>query len=130
MGFPLMNITGVSMLRINPGGFIQNDKSWDFADSVTWAKDRHVLKVGMEFRPQSNFSGTVPEGAYGNFVFNGSLSGYGAADFLLGLPFSSQRIDPLTNRTQLDNELGIFAQDTFKVSSRVTLELGLRWDRF
>ena len=84
----------------------------------------------MEFRPQSLFNGAVPEGTYGVFTFNGSLSGYGAADFILGLPFSSQRLDPRTNRTRIDSELGIYAQDTFKVSSRVTLELGLRWDRF
>ncbi|MBI3684457.1 MAG: TonB-dependent receptor [Acidobacteria bacterium] len=130
MGFPRMDITGASTLRINPGGYIQKDKSWDIADSVTWAKSRHVLKLGVEFRPQSNFSGSVPEGTYGVFNFNGSLTGYGVADFILGLPFSSQRLDPLTNRTQLDSELGIYAQETFKVNSRLTLELGLRWDRF
>jgi hypothetical protein len=130
MGAPRLDITGFTTLRVNPGGLIQNDKSWDIADSLTLAKGRHVLKLGFEFRPQSNFSGTVPEGTYGVFNFNGSLTGYGAADFMLGLPFSSQRVDPLTNRTQLDSELGIYAQDSFKVNSRLTLELGLRWDRF
>lgn len=130
MGFPLMNITGASMLRINPGGFIQDDKSWDIFDSLTWSHGRHVLKIGAGYRPQSNFSGTVPEGTYGSFTFNGNLTGYGVADFLLGLPWSSQRLNPLTNRTQLDSELGIYIQDTFKVNSRITLEMGLRWDRF
>jgi hypothetical protein len=130
MGSPRLDITGFTTLRVNPGGLIQNDKSWDIADSLTLAKGRHVLKLGFEFRPQSNFSGTVPEGTYGIFNFNGSLTGYGGADFMLGLPFSSQRVDPLTNRTQLDSELGIYAQDSFKVNSRLTLELGLRWDRF
>jgi hypothetical protein len=130
MGFPRMDIAGSTTLRNNPGGYIQKDKSWDIADSLTWAKGRHVLKLGMEFRPQARFSGAVPEGTYGVFNFNGSLSGYGAADFLLGLPFSSQRLDPLINRTQLDSELGLFFQETFKVNSRVTMELGLRWDRF
>jgi hypothetical protein len=130
MGAPRMDITGVSTFRINPGGYIQDDKSWDIANSLTWSRSRHVLKLGAEFRPQSLFNGSVPEGTYGIFNFNGSLTGYGVADFMLGLPFSSQRLDPLTNRTQLDSELGIYAQDTFKVSSRLTLELGLRWDRF
>ena len=130
MGFPRMDITGYSSLRQQPGGLLQNDKSWDFAESLTWAKGRHVLKLGSEFRPQSQLSGTVPEGTYGSFAFNGSFTGYGAADFLLGLPFSSQRLDPLTNRTLLDSELGIYAQDTFKVSQRLSLDLGLRWDRF
>jgi hypothetical protein len=130
MGFPRLDIAGYTTLRINPGGYIQKDKSWDIADSVTWARGRHVLKLGMEFRPQSRFNGAVPEGTYGIFNFNGSLTGYGAADFLLGLPFSSQRVDPLINRMQLDSELGIYFQDTFKINSRITMELGLRWDRF
>ena len=130
MGFPRMDITGYPALRQNPGGLLQNDKSWDFADSLTWAKGRHVFKFGGEFRPQSQLSGTVPESTYGYFTFNGSLSGYGAADFLLGLPFSSQRLNPLTNRTLLDSETGIYVQDTFKISTRLSLDLGLRWDRF
>ena len=109
---------------------MQNDKSWDIAESLTWAKGRHVFKFGGEYRPQSQLSGTVPEQTYGYFTFNGTLTGYGASDFLLGLPFSSQRLDPLTNRTLLDSELGIYAQDTFKVNPRLSLDLGLRWDKF
>ena len=130
MGFPRIDITGYQSLRQQPGGLLQNDKSWDYADSLTWAKGRHVLRVGTEFRPQSQLSGSVPEQTYGYFTFNGSFTGYGAADFLLGMPYSSQRLDPLTNRTLLDSELGIYAQDTFKVNQRLSLDLGLRWDRF
>jgi len=130
MGFPRINITGYRELRVNPGGVQQDDKTWGLADTVTWSLGRHVLKLGAEYKPMSNFSSQVPEGTYGIFTFNGSYTGYGHGDFLLGLPFSSERLDPLINRTQLDSELGLFAQDTFKVSSRVTLEMGLRWDRF
>lgn len=130
MGFPRMDITGYMPLRQTPGGLLQNDKSWDYADSLTWAKGRHVFKFGAEVRPQSQLSGTVPEATYGYFTFNGSFTGYGAADFLLGLPYSSQRLNPLVNRTLLDNETGIYAQDTFKVNTRLSLDLGLRWDRF
>ena len=74
--------------------------------------------MGAEYKPMSNFSSQVPEGTYGIFTFNGSFTGYGQSDFLLGLPFSSERLAPLINRTQLDSELGIFLQDSFKVSSR------------
>ena len=130
MGFPRIDISGYSSLREQPGGINQINKNWDYADSLTWATGRHVLKFGGEFRYLTNFSGLVPEGAYGYFTFNGNLSGYGFSDFLLGLPYSSLRLNPLTNRTQLDNETGLYAQDAFKINSRLTLDFGVRWERF
>src|SRR5437879_8296025 len=47
-----------------------------------------------------------------------------------GIPFNSTRLDPLTNRTVRDQELGLFVTDSFKVNHRLTLDLGLRWERF
>src|SRR5262249_5632676 len=46
------------------------------------------------------------------------------------LPYSSLRLDPLIDRVQRSKELGLFVTDTFKVSSRLTLDYGLRWDYF
>jgi len=132
MGFPVMNITSYpnSILRIQPGGILQRYHNWDYSDNLTWARRRHVVKMGAEYRRITSFSGTVPENSYGNFTFNGSLTGYSFGDFMLGLPFSSQRLDPLVNRTRRDSETGIFVQDAFKINSSLTLDLGLRWDRF
>jgi hypothetical protein len=130
MGSPRINITGYTPIFVRTGGVIGDEKYYGFADSMTWAFGRHVLKFGGEYRPVSNYDGSVPQQNYGVFTFNGSLTGYGHADFLLGLPFSSERIDPLTGRTQVSNEFGIYVQDTFKVNSRLNLDLGLRWDRF
>jgi hypothetical protein len=130
MGFPRMDITGYLPLRVQPGGVLQRYHNWDYADTLTWAKGRHVLKMGGEYRRITSFSNTVPEGSYGAFNFNGTYTSYGFGDFLLGMPFSSQRLDPLVDRTRRDGELGLFIQDAFKVSSQLTLDLGLRWDRF
>jgi Carboxypeptidase regulatory-like domain len=129
-GFPVMDIAGYAMLKTQPGGEVQDDHDWGYADTMTWSKGRHVVKFGGEFKPQSRFVGNIPDGTYGSFTFNGSLTGYGYADFLLGLPFTSTRLDPLTNRTLKDSELGLFITDSFKVNSHLTLDLGLRWDRF
>jgi outer membrane receptor protein involved in Fe transport len=129
-GFPDLIITGYPTMSTQPGGERQNDHDWGYADNLTWNKGRHVFKFGGEYKPQSRFSGYIPDGNYGNFSFNGSLAGYGYADFLLGLPFTSTRLDPLTNRTLHDTELGLFVQDSYKVNDRLTLDLGLRWDRF
>ncbi|MCZ2080404.1 MAG: TonB-dependent receptor [Bryobacterales bacterium] len=129
-GFPVMSISGYPTLSTRPGGVVQNDHDWGYADTMTWSKGRHVIKFGGEYKPQSRFVGNIPEGTYGSFAFNGSVAGYGYADFLLGIPFTSTRLDPLTERTMRDSELGLFLTDSFKVNSRLTLDLGLRWDRF
>ena len=48
----------------------------------------------------------------------------------MGLPRKSFRLDPLVNRTQLSYEFGAYFTDTFKVSPKLTLDFGLRWDYF
>ncbi len=131
MGFPTVNITGMLPIRVNPAGSPgQNDILKTFADTATWSKGSHTLKLGGELRLSSNLVNNIPENTYGNFSFTGQLTGDPRADFYLGMPFSSVRLNPLTNRTQLDRELGTFANDTWKVNARLTLDLGLRWDRF
>ena len=89
-----------------------------------------MLAVRIQLRKFTNFNGSVPEGTYGVFGFTGSLSGHPFADFLLGLPFSSQRLDPLTNRKIHEYELGFYFEDSFKVNNKLTLDYGLRWDLF
>ena len=124
-----MNITGIGTLTVGVGG-PTIFRSFTFADSVSWSRGRHILKAGAELRTYRNFDGTVPANSYGNFTFNGTLTNNGYADFLLGLPFSSQRLDPFINRAMGSKELGMYVTDTFKLSSRLTLDYGLRWDYF
>ncbi len=128
-GFPIMNITGFSTLTVVHGGPF-DDTNFSFADAASWSKGKHVFKFGGELRLYRNYNGRVPDSTYGNFTFDGSFSRNAYADFMLGLPFSSQRLDPLVDRVQRSKELGLFATDTFKVSSRLTLDYGLRWDYF
>jgi hypothetical protein len=130
MGSPTMNIDGVASLAVQPGGPRVDNQNYSYADSLSWSKGRHVLKFGGEQRLLSNFTGQIPEGTYGIFNFDGRFTGYPYADFLLGLPGSSSRLDPLTDRTQKAYELGLYVTDTFKVSNRLNLDLGLRWDYF
>jgi len=112
--------------------------NFTFSDSVSWAIGKHVLKFGGELRTYSDFDGQVPNENFGNFQFNGSFtsnandpsSGNSYADFLLGLPLSSTRLNPIVDRKRTQKELGLFVTDTFKLTPRLTLDYGLRWDRF
>ena len=136
MGFPTMTITGFQQLRQQPGGVNLNRNDFEITDSMTFSVGRHVMKWGGELRYFRDFNGGIPEGNYGTFAFNGNLTGDGTrigvpyADFLLGLPNNSTRLDPITNRRQTAYELGLFITDTIKVNQKLTLDLGLRFDRF
>lgn len=131
-GFPTMSITGVTALSTIAGGVWEKNHEYSFEDSLTWTKGKHVWKVGGEFRAFSSFTGTIPEGNYGTFSFNGAMtrSTLGYADFLLGIPQTSTRLDPLTNRTRTNKEWGLFITDTYKLSSRLTLDYGVRYDYY
>lgn len=131
-GFPVMNITGIQSLSTIAGGYGADDKDWSIENSLTWSKGKHVWKFGGEVRGFGAFDGRIPDGTYGTFAFNGSMtrSSVGYADFLLGIPQSATRLDPFTNRMRTNKEVGLFFTDSFKVSSRLTLDYGLRYDYY
>ncbi len=129
-GSPIISISGYSDINIQPGGYNLSGRNFNFADSVTWAKGRHVVKIGGELRTYGDYNEQVPNENFGSFSFNGRFTGDAYADFLLGLPNTSTRLNPLTNRSRTSKELGLFVTDTFKVSQKLTLDLGIRWDRF
>jgi Carboxypeptidase regulatory-like domain len=130
MGFPTTNITGFTALDVTNGGVAADDHTFTYDESLTWVKGRHIWKFGGVLRRFSAFSSKIPNSNYGNFTFNGVMTGHAFADFLLGIPQSSSRLEPFTGRTQRTYELGIFAMDTFKVSRRLSLDYGVRWEYF
>ena len=72
---------------------------------------------------------TVSNSVYGSYTFNGSITGVAFADFLLGIPFQSSRlVNPLVNRYSTQDVMAPFVSDSFKVTDKLTLEFGLRWD--
>ncbi|WP_187143248.1 TonB-dependent receptor [Terriglobus albidus] len=132
-GFPSITITGLTALTNVAGGTKANNHMTTFVDTFTWQKGRHVLKFGESVVRFSNFYGFVND--YGTFSFDGSITKSGTAttqsayaDFLLGLPRQSQRTNPLPAREQTLSEYGFFIQDSFKLSPKLNIDYGLRWD--
>ncbi len=133
MGFPQMTVQNLSTLYNNDGydkNIMNNDGTNTFTDSLTWSKEKHVLKVGGEYRNYWFFNGSLGNGVFGSFNFNGSVAGNGFAEFLLGVPYTATRLNPIPNRTSHDKQYGAFINDTFKVTPKLTLDYGIRWDYY
>jgi hypothetical protein len=135
-GFPSMSLSGLASLSTNTGGLAVEEHDWVVQDSLSWVFGRHVFKFGGNFINYNSFTGVVPD--FGSFSFDGFLTKPGTsantdsvyADFLLGVPHTSKRSNPINNRLYASREAGIFAQDTFKITPRLTADYGVRWDYY
>ena len=68
-----------------------------------------------------------PNSMYGAYNFNGTYTGFGYADFLLGIPQTTQLSIPTPPRYLRGTMWSLYAQDQFKVNQRLTLNYGLRY---
>ena len=127
-GFPEMDIAGYTSLSDVPGGIKSNDHIFNLNDVVDWQFGRHVIRVGGGLQRFSRFQGSVPD--YGTFSFAGTYTGNAYADFLLGLPTTAARQAPLGGRELTLTEWNWFVEDSFKLSPRLSLNYGLRWDLY
>jgi outer membrane receptor protein involved in Fe transport len=122
---------------------IQHSNIVQILDNVTWNKGQHTFKFGADFRRMTDHDDNV-FGNYrsGQYVFDNSQTAFTDANgnpvsigdpftgFLLGLPdytILSEQVDhPAMNG--LGYGYGFFAQDDWKVTSNLTLNLGLRYE--
>ncbi len=96
--------------------------------SWTWFKGRHEFDFGFDFaREQSLIDQDFQSD--GNYAFGARYSGDNMADFLYGRPSAFNQITPLY--VNLWRSLyGLYFQDNIKLSRRVTLNAGVRWNPF
>ncbi len=103
---------------------------WQFTDNVTWNKGRHTFKFGFDYRKIRAVSalGFLSGDNYGYYNFDGSFTGAPFADFLLGLPINTSVDNVKNDNDGRSNHYNAYAQDSFRVSERLTLEYGLRFE--
>ncbi len=104
--------------------------------SVTKIAGRHAVKFGGEFRRLEFYFGQLTN-ASGVFNFNNAFTsvngttssptGYSLASFMLGTP-SSASLGTLTRTAAVMNYEGLYINDTFQATRKLTLNLGLRWE--
>ena len=111
-------------------------RTLQFSDNFTWLVGKHSLKFGGDYR---NISSTLtnpqtqPRGLFTfdrNYTSNrgAANTGHPFASFLLGLPNRVQRDFVDTYPEVQIHFVGFFAQDDYRVTRNLTLNLGLRWD--
>ncbi len=120
----------------------QND--FQIFDNVTWINGRHTFKLGgsVTFRSREILNADSITGVFGfnnNLTSNcagtvtgctvNSSTGFDVASFLLGYTtIKNRNLFDAGTYTEKRPEWSLYVQDDFRVSSRLTLNLGLRWD--
>jgi hypothetical protein len=147
------NPSGIDgLLSLEFGGLVRNagdrlnkqsfdDHVWQLEDSLFWTRSRHTLKFGFQYwnEPIKTFySGN--NGQLGFLAYNGSFTasavqnpatntGNGVGDFFLGLPSEFGRgLSSGKTWEQSTNIYAAYAQDTWRLTDRLTVNAGLRYE--
>lgn len=123
---PQITVTGFFTLGEQIGGPTAGTNFYSARDVFSWIKGRHSLKLGGEISLNKDIQQTLLNN-YGVFTFNNGTTKNALSDFLIGIPSAVSQDAPVTGYTNTWYT-ALFAQDDFKVRSRLTLNLGLRWD--
>jgi Carboxypeptidase regulatory-like domain/TonB-dependent Receptor Plug Domain len=116
---------------INAGGdgtFVQNRQTWQYTDYLSLVKGKHTMSFGGDYRRESM---NRVEDYYTDpvFNFNGQYSGNSLSDLLLGLPDYYNLQTEVSSRLR-HNAFDVYAQDNYKITQRVTIDAGIRWEPF
>ena len=127
VGPPFIQVSGLASVG-NPitGPRNTQQNSYEFNDSLSWIRGRHQWKLGAEYR-RTQIDAQQGIASNGFFVFVGFPMSNAIANLLLGAPVVFLQAGGELPRDLRNHDFSGYAQDEFKVSSRLTLNLGLRY---
>jgi hypothetical protein len=126
---PAINLSGVTGANytVNWMPWVNKADDYQIRDDLSWTRGAHQLKFGFSWalykKIQNAFADTE-----GQFTFNGSFTGYDFADYLLGYAQSYAEDGAQINGHWNNTSPAAYVQDNWRVNSRLTVNLGLRWD--
>jgi carboxypeptidase family protein len=122
-----------SGFEVGPAPFAdqhQTQNNYNFVDTVSWVKSKHVLRFGGEYT-RVNLDKLFPQVFNGEIFFTNTPDGNSDfQNFLLGSPQFSFGGGGVFNHEYRSNNYGFFAQDDWKIRHDLTLNLGVRTEVF
>jgi len=112
--------------------------NFEWINNWSWMHGPHQVRFGLDVvRERFNFE-SVNASSRGNFNFNNTLtadpntttSGLGMAAFLLGMPTEFDRAIFTQFPEERQTRWGLYGQDTWHATKKLTLSLGVRWDKY
>jgi hypothetical protein len=123
-GLPIMLVSGVAQLGATSSVPRHRfDSNAQVGDNFSWKINKHDVKVGFDFHRTS-----IQQ--YFDKYFRGRLSFDSVDDFLAGNVGGGFQYFGDSTRHTYENNFGFYVQDSFRVTPRLTLNYGLRWDYF
>jgi hypothetical protein len=120
---------GAAPIAATGSGNSPSDKSgkiYELLDNFSWVVNRHTVKAGIDLQRVTQFI-YATNSARPTITFNGTYTGIGLGDFLLGYVQNGN-----TSQQQLDsiiqNVYQGYVQDDWKVTPKLTLNLGVRYE--
>jgi hypothetical protein len=114
-------------MGVDTTALVQAENIYELSDAFSRIVGKHGLKAGGEMHASQ--INTHPDVVFnGSFGFNGSETGVDFADFLLGVT-SSYTQGQANNFYNRNLYRSAFAQDSWKATSQLTVNYGVRWDR-
>lgn len=116
--------------------WVNRNHTFQALDNASIVAGAHSIKFGGEFR-RDHYNHLAAQIGRGSFAYGGGATanpeargatGHSFADLLLGANTRAQRVAGFADARLRSNSLALYLQDTWRVSRRLTLDLGLRYE--